>query len=75
MRILEVRELSFIFLSASCESDIFYASFRRVGRFRFRGFQKVQGLGQTRFMGKILSNEVQQEDFSHNRLRLDLVCP
>ena len=53
----------------------FYASFRRVGRFRFRGFHKVQGLGQTRFMGKILSNEVQQEDFFHNRLRLDLVCP
>lgn len=77
MRILEVRELSFHFLFP-CFSHIrhfFYASFRRVGRFRFRGFQKVQGLGQTRFMGKILSNEVQQEDFSHNRLRLDLVCP
>ena len=75
MRILEVRELSFIYYLPLVNPTFFYASFRRVGRFRFRGFQKVQGLGQTRFMGKILSNEVQQEDFSHNRLRLDLVCP
>ena len=76
MRIPEVREPEFPFFTFSIlVFPTFFAYFRRVGRFRFRGFQKVQGLGQTRFMGKILSNEVQQEDFFHNRLRLDLVCP
>ena len=36
MRILELRELSFVCFSASCESDIFFdASFRHFGRFRF----------------------------------------
>jgi len=39
MRIPEVRELSFHFLCPRV-SDIFFASFRRVGRFRFRGVKR-----------------------------------
>ena len=43
----------FIFLCPRI-SDIFYASFRRGGRFRFRGVKRL-GLGQTRFTARILS--------------------
>ena len=39
MRIPEVRELSFHFLCPRV-SDIFFASFRRVGRFRFSGVKR-----------------------------------
>ena len=42
MRIPEVRELSFhfSFSLSSCFRHFFYASFRRVGRFRFRGVKR-----------------------------------
>ncbi|EGQ14035.1 hypothetical protein HMPREF9136_1570 [Prevotella dentalis DSM 3688] len=42
MRIPEVREFEFqlFFFPASRISDIFYVSFRRVGRFRFSGVKR-----------------------------------
>ena len=70
MRILEVRELSFHFLFP-CFSHIrhfFYASFRRVGRFRFSGVKR-QGLGQTRFYGENTTcNEMEVWRLSSKRL-------
>ena len=55
MRILELRELSFVCFSASCESDIFFwCVFPSLRSFSFREHQKVQCLGLTRFCGRIL---------------------
>lgn len=75
MRILEVRELSFIFYLPLVNPTFFLCVFPSGRSFSFQGLSKGAGLGQTRFMGKIHSNAVQQEDFFHNCLRLDLVCP
>ena len=70
MRIPEVRELSFhfSFSLSSCFRHFFYASFRRVGRFRFRGVKR-QGLGQTRFYGENTTcNEMEVWRLSSKRL-------
>lgn len=76
MRIQEVRELSFnYFLSASRLSDVFFMRFS-VGSVVFvSGAEKGVGFRTNKVYEKKYSpDEVRQEDFFHNRLRLDLVC-
>ena len=71
MRIPEVREFEFQLFLFPCFSHIrhfFYASFRRVGRFRFSGVKR-QGLGQTRFYGENTTcNEMEVWRLSSKRL-------